>query len=228
MANGTLIPEMQGNSYEDMYSRGTNSTMKTQGGTFVPEMHQNAQGVDSLSGSVNGASTNREEAVVGFLYSVSRMGIGEYWPLHLGANIIGRAPGNNIQLKEQTVSDKHAVININKMRTTGELIASIRDEGSKNGLFLNEEELDYDNHPCKNGDVITVGSNYQLLLILINASMYGLKVAEDFQPVAEVKAEPITPFNSEDTYTRHKPKSDDGTVDLGGASPFIGGGTRVL
>ena len=28
--------------------------------------------------------------VVGFLYSISRQGFGEYWPLHVGTNTIGR------------------------------------------------------------------------------------------------------------------------------------------
>lgn len=232
MANDTFIPEMQENAFEDMYTRGSNNPSMTANGTYVPGMHVNAPS-DQQSASQSSVATpvNRDEAVVGFLYSVSRKGIGEYWPLHLGANTIGRSETCNICLKELTVSDKHAVINIKKLKTTDVLIASIRDEGSKNGMFLNEEELDYDNHSCKNGDIITVGSNYQFLLILINTSQYGLKIAEGFQAIPE-KAMPKAALHSSfDSETVYKKKSHtiEGTVDLGGNSPFIeGGATRIL
>lgn len=221
MANDSLIPEVP-NGIESMYSRGTNSQNSPLNGTFVPGMHAKAPMNSSTaipSTVATAPSLDREQAVVGFLYSVSRKGIGEYWPLHLGSNTIGRSDSCSIQLKEQTVSEKHAVINIKKLKTTDVLIASVRDEGSKNGMFLNDEELDYDNHTCKNGDIITVGSNYQLLLILINASQYGLKVSEDFQAIEEA---PKPAKNSSSVYApKPKHRDDGGTVDLAGNSPFF-------
>ena len=66
------------------------------------------------------------------------------------------------------------------MSSTHRLIASIRDIGSKNGMYLNEEELDYDNHSCKANDIITIGKCYKLIMLLVDAEQLGLSVAEDF------------------------------------------------
>lgn len=224
---------MNRNNEGNIYSR--DSRRSNSNCTFIPGVHDKVQ-PEVINNQVGtNQISNREDAVVGFLYSISRKGIGEYWPLHLGMNTIGRSSECSIQLKEQSVSERHAVINIKKMKTTDVLIASIRDEGSKNGMFLNSEELDYDMHTCKNGDIITVGFNYQLLLILINASSCGLFMSENFQAVEDdmsvsgrqipeqKRAEP-----SADTYDRRKPKNYDGTVDLGGASPYLEGGTKVF
>ncbi len=73
----------------------------------------------------------RGAPVVGFLYSISRQGIGEYWPLHIGSNKIGRSGNCDICLKEGTVSDIHAELNIKQMKTTHKILASIKDIGSK-------------------------------------------------------------------------------------------------
>lgn len=35
-------------------------------------------------------------------------------------------------------------------------------------------------YDCKNNDIIKIGDNYELLLLLVNANEYGLKVAENF------------------------------------------------
>ena len=120
--------------------------------------------------------------VVGFLYSISRQGFGEYWPLHVGTNTIGRSQDCDICLREQTVSEHHASLFIRQMKTSRKIIASIRDEGSKNGIFVNQEELTYDAFTCKNRDLITIGNNYVLLLILIDADEMGLSVAANFRP----------------------------------------------
>lgn len=119
--------------------------------------------------------------VVGFLYSVSKPGCVEYWPLHLGTNTIGRSEDSNVVLREKSVSKNHAVINLKLMRQSGEVIASIRDVGSKNGMYVNEVELDYEQHVCKSGDILTIGFNYKLLLILVSAAKLGLKVSENFE-----------------------------------------------
>ena len=112
--------------------------------TYVPGMQAKAAGVEDVKNE-QGDNT----PVVGFLYSISRQGIGEYWPLYLGKNTIGRAASCDIRLLEMSVSDLHASISIKQMKSTHKLIASIRDEGSKNGIYINDEELDYDNHSCK-------------------------------------------------------------------------------
>lgn len=160
--------------------------------------------------------------VVGFLYSISRQGIGEYWPIKLGKNTIGRSEACDIQLAEASVSDIHASLSVKIMKSTGRLVASIKDEGSKTGLFLNNEELDYNNYSCKNLDVIVVGSSYRLLIILVDAIEYGLTAAENFisteiskttgklgtsKPIA---AEPI----NDDPFTRPAHININETIDI--------------
>lgn len=224
----TYVPDMNNQgAANNLYSRQNAGNNFSANGTYVPGMPDNAPAQPTVrQGKVDG------EPVVGFLYSISRKGIGEYWPLHLGANTIGRSSSCDIQLKEASVSDAHATLNIKRMKTTQALIASIRDTGSKNGMYLNDEELDYDNHSCKNGDVLTVGSCYQLLLMLVNATEYGLTVAEDFIPYDEPEIQDNTPVDNpfDNTYTRNQNKYiDDGTVDLSGNRAFTSPGeTRVM
>lgn len=201
--------------------------------TFVPGMQENAPGVAEN----NIVKPKDNTPVIGFLYSISRKGIGEYWPLHLGTNTIGRTNDNDIVLLEKSVSEHHATLSIKQMKSTGKLIASIRDVGSKNGMYLNDEELDYDNHTCKLNDIITVGSCYKLLLILIDAADYGLSVAEDFMAEDEdVQEEFMGPQQfavGDATQSRFNPYEskrtvDTGTVDLNGAQPTKPGGTKFM
>ena len=131
--------------------------------------------------------------VVGFLYSISRQGFGEYWPLHVGTNTIGRSEDCDICLREQTVSEHHASLFIRQMKTSRKIIASIRDEGSKNGIFVNQNELTYDAFTCKNRDLITIGNNYVLLLILVDADEMGLSVATNFRPTDAALAQAAAP-----------------------------------
>ena len=222
-----------GNRGNNPYARSTGKPFTTTSNeTYVPGMHDYAPGVVE-----NNFEPKDNSPVVGFLYSISRKGIGEYWPLHLGTNTIGRSADCDIVLKERSVSDHHATISIKQMKSTKKLIASIRDVGSKNGMYLNEEELDYDNHTCKLNDIITIGTSYKLLLILINAEDYGLSIAEDFAAVEEDD----TNFGSipdgirgDNTQGRFNPYNSDnrnvdtGTVDLNGGQPNKPGGTKFM
>ncbi len=207
---------------------------RSAGETYIPGMQGMAPGVKE------GIMTHQKSntPVIGFLYSISRKGIGEYWPLHLGTNTIGRSTDNDIVLLERSVSEHHATLSIKQMKSTGKLIATIRDVGSKNGMYLNEEELDYDNHSCKLNDTITIGVNYKLLLILIDAADYGLSVAEDFAAIEEddmffdgyssdFRRDDATHsrFNLYDADNRNV---DTGTVDLNGSQPNKPGGTKLM
>lgn len=185
-------------------------------GTYVPGMH------DDFSGAkMKVADDSDTTPVVGFLYSISRKGIGEYWPLHLGTNIIGRSEDCDICLQEMSVSEKHASISIKQMKSTHSIIASIRDIGSKNGIYLNDEELDYENHSCKSNDLILIGRCYKLLLLLIDAEQCGLSIAEDFVPANSVTIE-------EDFYRPEERNIETGTVDLSGAKFDGPGNTNFL
>ena len=166
-------------------------------GTIIPNM----QPFSSPAAEGKPGKLVASEPVVGFLYSISKQGIGEYWPLHIGRNTIGRSESCDICLKESTVSDLHAALNIKQIRSENKLYASIRDEGSKNGIFVNKEELDFDAHSCKSNDIITIGLHYRLLLLLIDAEAYGLTVDEGFIPVDAALEEDGNAFeDSDDTF----------------------------
>ena len=197
------------------YSRAYGPDFSDDAGTYVPGMHDDAPGIKSeMVKEVNSTP------VVGFLYSISRKGIGEYWPLHLGTNVIGRASDCDIRLHEMTVSEHHASILIKQMKSTHRLIASIRDLGSSNGIYVNEEELDYENHSCKANDIIVIGRCYKLLLLLVDAEQVGLSIAEDFVPTNDNSIDNVA--GQDFTHSNYNPYSSDerrvetGTVDLSG------------
>lgn len=194
-------------------------------GTIVPGMEQMAPGVKASE-----PNDGKSSPVVGFLYSISRQGIGEYWPVHLGSNKIGRADMCDICLKEHTVSDVHAELNVKQMKTSHKVLASIKDVGSKNGIFVNEEELDYSTHECFNNDLITIGLNYKLLLVLIDAEALGLSVSNDFIPVDEEEED--IPFTSQNggfnPYDHNSRPLNSGTVAMDGSQGTEPGGTRFM
>ena len=98
--------------------------------------------------------------------------------MYVGINRIGKSEEADIKLLEGSVSDIHANIQIKRMRSNGgRLIATIVDAGSKNGIVVNDEELDYDRHQIKNGDIITIGLSYKLAFILVDPIEYKLNVA---------------------------------------------------
>lgn len=167
------------NEERDLYARPVKNINRgghSDGGeTYVAGMYSNKKSADNM-----GKIPRDSAPVVGFLYSISNKGLAEYWPLHLGTNTIGKSSDNDIQLQEASISAAHAMLSIKQMKTTGKLIAYIRDIGSKNGVYLNDEELDYEGHACKHNDVITIGDAYKLLLIIIDAKECGLSVADNF------------------------------------------------
>ncbi len=214
---GTFV-NGRGKAANSPYSR----DYRQQDSTYVPGMND-----DFLDTNTKMEDDQDISPIVGFLYSISRKGIGEYWPLHLGTNTIGRSDDCDICLKEMSVSDKHASISIKQMKSTHRLIASIRDIGSKNGIYLNDEELDYDNHSCKSNDLILIGHCYKLLLLLVDAEQSGLSIAEDFVPT-----DSYSESNFSQNYNAYKAPQDrhveTGTVDLSGAQFDAPGNTNFL
>ena len=122
----------------------------------------------------------KEKTVVGFFYSISRKGIGELWPLHLGENTIGCSEDNDIQLKELSVSCKHASILIEKTYPEEHLVACIKKVDKSSVVYVNGEKVITDKILCKDRDIVIVGSNYQLFLSLINARSLGLEISDAF------------------------------------------------
>lgn len=170
-SNKTVIPGM-----EDAYTEQSNfgkQNLNGQSGTYVP----NPFGINTSD-----AERLSQKPIIGFLYSISKSGHGEYWPLHIGSNSIGRANKNNICLSEATVSEEHAVLVVQQMKNPEKVIAWINDSGSTCGTMINGESLGFDRRECVNGDIITIGEHYDLYLILIDAKQIGLNVHRDFIP----------------------------------------------
>lgn len=164
-----------------MYSR-SSAPVSSSEGTHIPDLGNAISSAPEAKGREEKKENTlvSSEPVVGFLYSVSRTSAGEYWPLHLGENTIGRDDDNDIVLSEMTVSGHHATLNIRRMKTTKEYLADIYVRGV-NGGFVNEEEVRKEAE-CKSGDFLTIGDNYVLYLILVNPFELGMKVAENFTP----------------------------------------------
>ncbi len=72
------------------------------------------------------------------------------FPLFKDRLTIGRTAENDIQLKAQHISRRHAVI------LAGDDATRVIDWGSKNGVFVNSERVT--EHFLNNGDVVTIGT----------------------------------------------------------------------
>jgi adenylate cyclase len=100
---------------------------------------------------------------------------------------IGRTPDNDICIKENDVSRRHAVI-----RLAGDYYV-IEDLGSKNGVLLNDKQLDsFVSQPLYNGDIIGVSSAAMVFYSEGKNPPSGGKLLEE-----EVKGE-VTQYSSTD------------------------------
>lgn len=188
--------------------------------TFVPGADKKAPGVGDDQKSKASA-----RAIVGFLFSISRTAKGEFWPLHLGKNTIGKNPTCDVRLLEGTVSDNDVHITIQRKQSS--LKAAVFDRGSDNGVLVNGEEVDLEKGSlsCKSYDVISVGCSYELLLLLVDVDQIGLKVAKDFEAISspgsstqEEERQVEKRKRAYDPTGRREKKYSDGTVDEYGAS----------
>lgn len=187
-----------------------------------------------------GAAPAEEEIpVVGFLYSLSRGGEPEWWPLHIGQNKIGKDANMDICLSEASISGHHANINIKRMRRSGNaLSASLIDMGSKNGIMLNDDELDYEPHTIHNEDIVTFGLNYKCVIILVDPTKYGLGESEEFVATAparkNMRQTMEDPMMSPDKTTipasdPFEGFDDNSTINISGTGIDISGGaTKIL
>lgn len=183
---GDFNPNQSNSGRGSEYTRSFNQVRAK--GTVYP-------GMESHSGNIANTQRcnpyvqkpkNNGKPIVGFLYSISRTGVGEYWPLHVGQNVIGNSSDCDIILGEGTVSQRHANLHINKMKKPEKTEATISDLGSTNGTLVNENSVSVARPvECVNGDIITIGENYDLLLLLIDTKALGLHLSENFYDVRE-------------------------------------------
>ena len=208
--------------------------------TYIPGMNGvNAKGpsASAPAGTVPASESSEVSArtqgtpVVGFLYSVSKDGFPKYWPLYVGKNRVGKAAEMDICLREATVSDHHADINIKILRRkNGTPVASIKDAGSKTGIEVNNEELAYEDHELVDGDKITIGLNYKFLLILIDPNKHGLAKEEGFEPLDEVESKlPLDETFNTVVSSPYAPNPNE-TVNISGPSlgDINAGSTRIM
>jgi len=71
------------------------------------------------------------------------------------------------------------------MKNPEKVIASVSDARSTNGTMINGMSLGFQAEECKNGDIITIGDNYELYIMLVDVAELGLKVSENFVHVDE-------------------------------------------
>lgn len=206
-----------GGAASNFYTRGNRQASR---GTVVPGMMDANAASNSNQASPEDPQPRKSfqtaRPIVGFLYSVSRTPAGEYWPLKIGRNTIGQSANSNIILLEGTVSSEHAVIIVRQIKSTGNVIAAITDTQSTNGTLINGETIGFSAVECHNGDVITVGSNYELVLIMIDAAKLGLTVSKDFIPIET---------EEEDEEEDDVPDFNNGSTNPGGFNPYDNGPT---
>lgn len=248
----------RGTASPDFYSRGANQSAR---GTVVPGMMENSRGMNAESGQELSRGGNQVsirniqpgKPIVGFLYSISRTPIGEYWPLQIGRNTIGQSESSDVRLLESTVSADHAIIVIRQMKNTGGVIAAITDTQSSNGTMINGETIGFSPVECHNGDIITVGNNYEFVFILIDSAQLGLSVSKDFIQVDAADEEnydypeDLPPFGNNgstrpgggggftpyDGPTQWEPGTrgyglNDGTIGMDGSNGNNRGGTKSM
>ena len=187
MATKTIIPGMSvDNSNPSQNHRATGaSKLKS---TVYPVMPQDP------AVAPNSARGN-DKPIMGFLFSVSKTALGEYWPLYVGPNTIGRNASNSICLSETSVSDNHATIVIRQMQNNGVangIFVFVQDIGSTCGTMLNGSTLGFNPEECHSGDIITIGMNYELYVILVDPASLGLAPKADFK-ASDIKIEAPTP-----------------------------------
>lgn len=208
--NKTVIPGLENSNQAPngvQGQSGPTSYAPYDGKTVIP-------GVTPGSSAPTAVVNNKP--IVGFLYSISRTGYGEFWPLRVGPNSIGRAKSCDIYLPEGTVSEQHAEFVIHLMKNPEKVNAAIYDQRSTCGTMINGESLGFEPRQVVNGDIITIGDHYDLYVILIDVKQLGLSVCQQFIPVD------VEQFNP--SVQQHTPNSGRNTQVFN--SPYSGANTQ--
>lgn len=141
-----------------------------------------------MTNSATAMNSNAGRPIMGFLFSVSKNAAGEYWPIYVGANLIGRGDKCVVKLNDPCISGEHVTLIVREMINngvkTGNLVY-LQDAGSQAGTMLNGVSLGFQPAECQQGDIITVGPNYELYLMLIDVDKLGLKPKEALKGLNE-------------------------------------------
>lgn len=220
----TFTSETSEKDFSDFYKKlgGSSWNPSSDGTKITGYPYDDDKSTTNVENKFKGQPKHNRKPILGFFYSLSNGGITEYWPLHLGKNIIGSNPEKcDVYLPEATVSAKHASIVIQEKKKPKEVVAYLEDEGSTNGTMLNGESVCIDRQACKLGDKIIFGDHYELLLLLLDPDKLGLSAVEGFVPIQDEGTGPNPPFPPNGPVT-----TEDGTVGIdGNDNMFPTGGT---
>jgi FHA domain len=104
-----------------------------------------------------GAINLPPNALRGFLVSYQSSTQGDFWPLHGGRKMVGRANSGeqvDIPLADATISSRHAALIVDA--TAGSV--QVEDTGSTNGTFVNEEHIGFNGkRDLRDGDKVRFG-----------------------------------------------------------------------
>lgn len=171
--------------------------------TYVPDLYrQVAAEMQEEFSDIQGSCPISEKTIrlqsrplVGVLFSISAGVDGELFPVYVGRNTIGSDPSCDICLRETSVSSLHGIILARKQTSVeGQEFINVilSDNNSNYGTKVNTETVCFDNVTCSDGDIISFGKNYVLVLSLFNA-LGKLSVSSGFDRLAEPETseEPI-------------------------------------
>lgn len=170
--------------------------------TYVPNLYRQVAAEMEAEYAGEKASSELEHVVrlqnrplIGVLYSISAGVEGELFPIYVGRNTIGSDLSCDICLRESSVSSLHGMLLARKQTNAeGEeyINVMLSDSNSSYGTSVNGERLDFERVTCADGDIISVGQNYVLILSLFNA-LNKLSVASGFDRMPEPKKEETKP-----------------------------------
>lgn len=194
--------------------------------TYVPDLYRQVatemQEEDGCVQNPDAGSTHvvrlQNRQLIGVLYSISAGIEGELFPVYVGRNTIGSDLSCDICLRETSVSAQHGILLARKQTDEdGNVFIKVilSDNNSSYGTIVNGERLNLEKVACVDGDVITIGQNYVLVLSLFNA-LDKLSVAYGFDRIPE-------PKTAESEVKEQAQPSSFGTI-IGGM-PMNNGGT---
>lgn len=194
---------------------GASSERKDLKRTVIQGMKPRKSIDDAPNGSASPTENDRHEAIeiqqrpiAGILYSVSRDGLGEIFPLYVGRNTIGSEEKCDVYLSEDTVSPNHAVLLIRMLPdNTGKRImsVSITDYDSDFGTAVNDRKVGFDSCALSGGEIIRIGNAYSFLFTPLDSGRHNLTPAMNFIPVPRVKARNETSPTSSPTSSFYAP-----------------------
>ncbi|PRY84781.1 FHA domain-containing protein [Mongoliibacter ruber] len=136
-------------------------------GSFNPNEENPSKKHTKVEGYAGTVQSADDRTIVGFLISYSANEKGDFWALREGKNVIGSSNDCTIPLHSPTVSNIHAIINTRRSQNDNRLMVVITDQNSTNGVFVNNQDVEYQPRELKDRDKIKIG-DFELLLLLVD------------------------------------------------------------